>query len=201
MLFFTFCVELHEKDRVRMSSLHHLLIKAILGLAIFFSHIAKSYAQNVGYIDSQVIIEKMPEYKEANEQIEKLTQVWLSEIEHRRKELETLQNEYRAEELLLTQEMKEERLKIIAEKEKALRDFQNKAFGYEGLLYLKRQELIKPLQDKIAKACEKVARKKKLAFLFDKAGDMVMIYTDPRHNYTDYVLEELDLGDPADNPK
>lgn len=172
------------------------------GMAILFiGSFTSLKAQNFGYIDSQVIIEKMPEYKEAKEQIEKLTQLWLSEIEQKRKELEALQNEYRAEELLLTQEMKEERLKIIAEKEKALRDFQNKAFGYEGLLYLKRQELMKPLQEKIAKACEKVAKKKKLAFLFDKAGDMVMIYTDPRHNYTDYVLDELDLGDPADNPK
>jgi outer membrane protein len=158
-------------------------------------------AQNFGYIDSQVIIEKLPEYKEAQGQIEKLTQTWLGEIEQMRKSLDSLRNDYRAEEILLTQEMKQERLKVIENREKDLRDFQNKAFGYEGLLFLKRQELIKPLQDKIAEACEKVARKKKLAFLFDKSGDLVMIYTDPRHNYTDYVLEELDLGDPADTPR
>ncbi|GAB4340287.1 MAG: OmpH family outer membrane protein [Flammeovirgaceae bacterium] len=169
----------------------------IISLSITFA----TKAQNFGYIDSQVIIEKLPEYKEAQEQIEKLTQTWLGEIEQMRKSLDSLRNDYRAEEILLTQEMKQERLKVIEAKEKDLRDFQNKAFGYEGLLFLKRQELIKPLQDKIAEACEKVARKKKLAFLFDKSGDLVMIYTDPRHNYTEYVLEELDLGDPADTPR
>jgi outer membrane protein len=176
-------------------------IKYFLVLFLLISPILNVKSQNFGYIDSQVIIEKLPEYKEAQEQIEKLTQTWLGEIEQMRKSLDSLRNDYRAEEILLTQEMKQERLKIIETKEKDLRDFQNKAFGYEGLLFLKRQELIKPLQDKIAEACEKVARKKKLAFLFDKSGDLVMIYTDPRHNYTDYVLEELDLGDPADTPR
>lgn len=158
-------------------------------------------AQNFGYIDSQAILEKMPEYKEAQQEIDRLTQTWLDEISRLKQELADLRSAYQTEQLLLTDEMKEERQKEIADKEKELRDFQNKAFGYEGLLFLKRQELMQPLQDKVAKAAEKVAQKKRLSFLFDKAADLVMIYSDPRHNYTDYVLEEMGLGDPADTPR
>ncbi len=160
-----------------------------------------SSAQRFGYIDSQIILEKLPEYKEAQEQIEKLTQNWLSDIESMQKELDSLRSEYHAKEILMTPEMKEEKQKFISEKAEELRSFQNRAFGYEGLLYLKRVELMKPLQDKVAKAAQKVARKKRLSFVFDKAADLVMIYSDPRHNYTDYVLEELNLGDPADTVK
>jgi outer membrane protein len=157
-----------------------------------------SQAQKFGYIDTQRILEKMPAYKEAETQIQKLTDNWLVEIDAKRKEIETLQTAFQAEEVLLTPEMREKRQQEITLKQNNLREFQNNAFGYEGLLYLKRQELMKPLQEEIAKAAQVVAQKQRLQFLFDKAADIVMIYADPRHNYTDYVLEELGLGDPAD---
>lgn len=158
-------------------------------------------AQRFGYIDSQMIIEKLPEYREAQTEIDQLTKTWVAEVDRMKKEVADLREKYKTEEVLLTQEMRDERMKEIEAKDKELREFQNQVFGYEGLLFLKRQELVKPIQDKIAKAAEKVARKKKLNFLFDKAADIVMIYSDPRHNYTDYVLEELGFGDPSDTPR
>ncbi len=158
-------------------------------------------AQRFGYIDSQTIIERLPEYKEAQAELDKMTTTWLDEVNKMKKEVGELREKYKAEEILLTNEMRQEKIKEIEAKDKELRDFQNKVFGYEGLLFLKRQELVKPIQDKIGKAAEKVARKKKLNFLFDKASDLVLIYSDPRHNYTDFVLEELGYGDPADTPR
>jgi outer membrane protein len=97
--------------------------------------------------------------------------------------------------------LKVERLKEIDTKENELKEYQKKVFGFEGLYFLKKQELIKPVLDKIWDAADKVAKQNNLAILFDKAGQLVMIYTDPRYDYTEFVLEALGLGDPNDTIK
>ena len=91
-----------------------------------------------------------------------------------------------------------ERMEEIRKEEDKLKEYQKKVFGFGGLLFLKKQELIKPVQDKIWDAVDKVAKKNNLAIIFDKASQLVMIYTDPRYDYTDFVLDELGLGDPND---
>ncbi|MEN7550908.1 OmpH family outer membrane protein [Rapidithrix thailandica] len=173
----------------------------VVTLFLFFCLSAVSFGQRFGYIDTQVILEKMPEYQEAEKELDRLAMNWQNEIDQMKKQLDSLKENYQAEEILLTPELKKEYLAEIKLKEDELREFQSNTFGYEGLLFLKRQELMKPIQDKLFKAAEKVAKQKKLSIVFDKAGDLVMLYTDPRHNYTDYVLEELGLGDPADTPR
>jgi outer membrane protein len=95
--------------------------------------------------------------------------------------------------LLLTDRIKEDKLKEVEKKKQLARDTQKKYFGYEGLLFLKRQELIKPVQDRVFEAVEKVAKAKRIDIMFDKNADIVMIYTNPVHDYTDYVLEDLGL--------
>src|SRR6202012_2118172 len=107
---------------------------------------------------------------------------------------------FQAEEVLLTEEMRKERQDTLNARDKALRDYQKKVFGFEGMLFLKKQELIKPVQDKVFEAVEKVAKAKQLQIIFDKSGDLVMIYTNPIHDYSDFVLEELNLGDKNDKP-
>jgi outer membrane protein len=97
--------------------------------------------------------------------------------------------------------MRQERQAEIKKKETELKDYQKKVFGFGGLFFLKKQELIKFLQDKVFEAVSKVAKTKRLAIIFDKAAELVMIYTDPIHDYTDFVLEELGLGDPNDKVK
>src|SRR5690606_35646898 len=106
-----------------------------------------------------------------------------------------------AEQVLLTEEMRKDRMAEIEKKEAELKEYQRKVFGFGGLFFLKKQELIKPLQDKVFDAVEKVAKSNRLAIIFDKAGELVMIYTDPRHDYTDIVLEDRGLGDPNDQIK
>jgi outer membrane protein len=115
--------------------------------------------------------------------------------------VETLYASLKAEEVLLTDEMKAERLETIHKKESEWKEYQRKVFGFGGLFFLKKQELIKPLQDKVFEAVEKVAKQNRLAIIFDKSSELVMIYTDPKHDYTDFVLEELGLGDPNDKIK
>lgn len=177
---------------MKKNFLTFLFILAIFGTAS---------AQKFGYIDSEYILKKMPEYQEAQKELDRLSMNWQKDIEEKKQEVDKLKADFQAEEVLLTDLMKEERLEEIQEKEKELKEYQKKIFGFDGLIFLKRQELIKPVQDKLYEAVEKVAKAKRLQILFDKAGDLVMIYTNPIHDYTDYVLEELGLGDPNDTIK
>ena len=173
--------------------------KIILLIFCFSILLPELMAQKFGYIDSKFILSKMPEYKQASSELSAQSQKWQTEIEALRTEVDKLRKDYMAEEVLLTEEMKKERQAAIAKKDKDAKEAQNKAFGFEGMYFLKKQELIKPLQDKVFEAVEKVCKKKKIAIMFDKAGDLVMIYTNPAHDYTDFVLEELGLGDKDDS--
>lgn len=153
-----------------------------------------AWAQKFGYVDSEYIMSKMPEYGAAQQELNTLSQNWKKDIESMRKDLDKMYRAYQAEEVLLTEPMKKKRQDEILKKEQDIKAYQNKIFGYEGTLFKKRQELTKPVQDKVFEAIEKVAKKKQLAIVFDKAGDLTMLYTNPTHDYTEFVLEELGLG-------
>jgi len=157
-----------------------------------------SFAQKIGYLDMKFILSKMPEYKKAEDELAKTSTTWQKEVEELFAEVSKLRTEYLAEEILMTEEMKKERMAIITEKEKKAKERQSKIFGFEGLLFLKRQELVTPVQDKAFDAVEKVCKKKKVQMMFDKSSDITLIYMEPKHDYTDYVLEELALDDKKD---
>ncbi len=171
--------------------------KLLLLLPIIFLT-CHAFGQKFGYVDTEYILNQMPEYKEAQGEIDQLAQSWQGEIREMYRTIEGLYDEYKAQEVLLTNEMKQEKLAAIKDKEEEAKAYNNKVFGAEGLYFLKKKELIKPSMEKVYEAVEKVAKDKKLQIVFDKAGDLVMIYTNPVHDYTDYVLEELGLGDPND---
>jgi outer membrane protein len=172
-------------------------------ITVFFTIFGLNFvqAQRFGYIDTDFILSKMPEYKKAQGEINQLSDAWAKEIKEMSKNIEAMYASLQAEEVLLTDVMKKERTDEIKKKEVELKEYQNKIFGFEGLFFLKKQELVKPVQDKVWDAVDKVAKKNGLAIVFDKASAMVMIYTDPRYDYTDFVLEELGFGDPNDTVK
>jgi outer membrane protein len=144
---------------------------------------------------------KMPEYKKAQDEINQLSEAWEKEIQDMAKKVEGMYSSLQAEQVLLTEQMRKERTDAIQKKEAELKEYQKKVFGFGGLFFLKKQELIKPIQDKVWDAVDKVCKQNNLAIMFDKAGELVMIYTDPRFDYTDFVLDELGLGDPNDKIK
>lgn len=166
----------------------------IVGFILF----STSFAQKFGYIDSEFVLKQVPEYKQAQQEIDKLSINYQQQIEKKYLSLDSTFNAFRKEEILLTEEMKRQRQDDIMIKEKEIKEFQKKIFGYEGLIFYKRQELIQPIQEKVYTAVKKVAEKQNLQIVFDKSSDLVMIYTNPVHDYTDYVLEELKLGDKKD---
>lgn len=158
-----------------------------------------SQAQKIGYIDSNFILSKMPAFNKVQQEMDKYAGAWQSEIEQLQGQVDKLKQDYRAEEVLLTEEMKGKRQAEIAKKENELRNYQQKVFGYEGMMFKRRQELMRPIQDEVFEAVEKVSKGKGIQIMFDKSGDLVMIYTNPVHDYTEYVLEELGLASDRQN--
>ena len=173
------------------------ILKLIFSLALLFG-LSQAYGQKFGYIDSDLILKKMPEYKKAEGELAQLSLKWQKELDDMKIALDKMQADYRAEEILFTDDMKKERLDTIASKEKKLKEQQKKIFGFEGLIFLKKQELMKPVQDKLYEAVEKISKSKQLQVIFDRSGDLLMIYANPIHDYTDFVLEKLGLGEADD---
>ncbi len=169
--------------------------KYLFILVALFSIGNLSFGQKFGYIDSEGILSKMPEYKEAQKEIDKISVQYQKEIEQMKSTLDSNIRIFEQERILLTEEMVQKRLKAIREEDTKIRDKQRKIFGFEGLIFLKRQELIKPVQDKIYAAVKKVCQREKLQIMFDKSGDLTMVYASPTHDYSDYVLEELGLAE------
>lgn len=159
--------------------------------ALFLANL--TFAQKFGYVDTQYILEKMPEYKEAQAEIEKLAKGWEKEIQDLYQKVEQMEVELKAEEVLLTKEMWDERNVEIERSWNEVKEYQQSIFGFDGLYFLKKKELVKPVQDQVFEAVERVAKNNRLQIVFDKSGDLVMIYTDPIHDYTDFVLEDLGL--------
>ena len=166
----------------------------LLAVVLLLSGAGVAQAQKFGWVDSEFIMAKMPEYAKAQQELALLSDTWQKEIEVQQKDLDKLHRNYQNEEIVLTEAMKKKRQDEILLKEQELKTYRNKQFGYEGQLFKKRQELNKPVQDKVFEAVEKVAKKKMLAVIFDKSGDLTMLYTNPAHDYTEFVLEELGLG-------
>ena len=163
----------------------------ILGILLFAT---TTFAQKFGYVDTEFITSKMPDYAQVQHRIDQNTKTWLAEVEKKKVELDKLEKEFKLEELLLTEDLKQQRLSAIQTKSKEAKAFENQVFGAEGELFKLKQAAFKSILDQISRAIEKVVRAKRLDFIFDKANDgLVLLYTNPIHDYSDYVLEELGL--------
>jgi outer membrane protein len=150
-----------------------------------------SYAQKYAYVNTEYILENIPAYQAAQEQLDNLSVQYQRELEAIQAELEKMYNDFRAESVLLSDEMKRRREDVIVTKEKEFRSLQQKYFGREGELFQRRQGLVKPIQDDIYNTIQEIATAGNYAVIFDAAGGLSMIYTDPRYNLSDQVLEKL----------
>lgn len=167
--------------------------KIILSLTLLFFSVSATIAQRFAYVDTEYILNLMPEYKSAQKQLDMLALDWQKEIEKKKAELEKLKSDYEAEKIFLLDEMKQQRESQILLREKEIKDFQLAKFGVNGELFKKREELIKPIQDRVYDAIQKVAKDNALDVIFDKAGAVTMLYTNPKWDRSDEVLEELGI--------
>jgi len=173
-------------------------------LLVFLQFVFMTYslsAQKWGYMDMEYVTSKMPDYKKAQSELDKFSDRWAKEIQDKYADIDRLQRLYQAEEVLLTDDMKRKRQQEISDKEREAREYNNKIFGFEGLLFQKKKEVIKPITDQVYKAVERVCRQRRLDMLIDKSSDFVVIYSNPVHDYTDYVIDELGLKTDDKNNK
>lgn len=150
-----------------------------------------AFSQNFGYVDTEYILENIPDYKDAQGELDKLSIEWQKQLERRYSEIDKMYKNYQAEQILLTEDMKVKREDEIIKKEKAAKEYQKQKFGVDGELFQKRKELVKPIQDKVYKAISEIANYKKLGVVFDKASALTMLYTNPKYNVSDDVLKKL----------
>lgn len=165
--------------------------KLILVLVLVVTTATFAAAQKYAYVDTEYILSKIPEYTSAQQQLDNTSIQWQKEIEAKYSEIDKLYKSYQAEQILLTEEMKKRRENEIITKEKEAKELQKQRFGVDGDLFKKRQELVKPIQDKVYNAIKELAVKERLGVVFDKSGSLTMLYTDPKFDKSDDILEAL----------
>jgi outer membrane protein len=149
------------------------------------------FAQKFAYIDTDYILNNIPAYKSAQDQIDKLSDSWQKEVEGLYTEIDKMYKTYQSEKVLLTEEMKKKREEEIVNKEKEAKDLQKKYFGQDGSLFKKREELVKPIQDEVYKAVKEMAIEGGYSIIFDSSAGATMLYTDPKFDKSDAILQKL----------
>ena len=150
-------------------------------------------AQRYAIVDSKYILDKMPDYKLAQTKLDNFSEQWQQEIEQRQITLDKMYKDFDAEQVMLTDALKKKREDELYVKEKEVRDLQKKRFGFEGDLFKKRQELIKPIQDKVYNAIQKLAVEKVYDFILDKSEGITVIFADPKLDKSDEVLKNMGI--------
>jgi len=160
-------------------------------LCICFVFSGNSFAQRYAVIDSKYILDKLPDYKDAQQKLDQFSKMWQQEIDQKSADLDKMYKDYDAEKVMLSDELRKKREDEIYNKEKEVRDLQRKRFGYQGDLFKKREELIKPIQDKVYNAIQKLAVAKLYDFILDKSEGITVIFADPKLDKSDDVLKEF----------
>jgi len=148
-------------------------------------------AQRFAYVDTKYILDNIPEYESAQKQLNIITTEWQDEIEALYTDIEKLYKEYEVEKVILSDELKRKREEEILAKEKEVKELQKKYFGTNGELFMKRQELIKPIQDNVFNAVKEIGENGNYAVIFDVASGMGILFNDPKYDKSDEVLEKL----------
>ena len=150
-------------------------------------------AQRYAIIDTKYILSKIPEYVDADKKLQLLSDTWQKELDDKQAELDKLNKDFEVEQYMLSDELKKKREAEIAAKEKEIRDLQKKRFGYDGDLFKQKQRLVKPIQDKIFTAIQKIAVARSFDFILDKSEGITVIFADPKLDRSDEVLREMGI--------
>ena len=165
-------------------------VLAISILTAFSSNAQTKYA----IINTKYILDKIPEYKEADKKLKALGDQWQQEIDQKQMTLDKMYKNYEAEQFMLSDDLKKKREDELFVKEKELRDLQKKRFGYEGDLFKERQKMVKPIQDKVYNVVQKLATARGYDFILDKSEGITIIFADPKLDKSDDVLKELGIN-------
>ena len=148
-------------------------------------------AQKYAIIDTRYILDKIPAYTQAQKQLDDIAADWQKDIDGKQLNLDKMYKDYEAEQVMLSEDLKKKREDQLFLKEKELRDLQRQRFGFEGDLFKKRQELIKPIQDRVYNAVQKISVARGYDFVLDKSEGITIIFADPKLDKSEDVLKEL----------
>jgi outer membrane protein len=165
----------------------------LLALCLFIGLFVNAQTK-YAVINTKYILEKIPEYKEADKKLKELGDQWQLEIDGKQMALDKMYKNYEAEQFMLSEELKKKREEELFFKEKELRDLQKKRFGYEGDLFKERQKLVKPIQDKVYNAVQKMAVSRSYDFILDKSEGITIIFADPKLDKSDEILRQLGIN-------
>ena len=163
----------------------------LLACTLVLSICTIATAQRYAVVDSKYILDRMPDYKTAQKQLDQISAQWQKEIDDKQVILDKMYKDFEGEEVMLSDDLKKKREDELFNHEKEVRDLQRKRFGFEGDLFKKRQELIKPVQDKVYNAIQKIAVSRMYDFILDKSEGITVIFADPKLDKSDDVLREL----------
>ncbi len=168
--------------------------KILLIIGFVWLAVVNANAQRYAILDTKFILDKLPEYKDAQKQLDQFSDAWQKELDGLQVNLDRMYRDYEAEQVMLSDDLKKKREDELFNKEKELRDLQRQHFGYEGDLFKKRQELIKPVQDKVYNAVQKLAVEKGYDFILDKSEGITVIFADPKLDRSEDILKMLGVN-------
>ncbi len=175
--------------------------KTIFIITVIVAFAFTGNAQKFAFVDTKYILENIPEYKAAQEQLDELSMKWQKELEEKFAEIDKLYKDFQAESVLLPADMKKKKEDEIVKKEKDAKDLQKKRFGKDGDLFKKREELVKPIQDRVYNAVETIASSGNYGIIFDQAGSLTMLYVDLKLDKSDEVLQKMGVVPTSDKQK
>jgi outer membrane protein len=162
-----------------------LITVAVFMMAMF------GKAQKFAYVDSQYILDNIPEFAEAQSQLDELSNQYQKEIDAKFADVDKMYKEFQAQSVLLPEDMKKKKEQEIVDTEKEAKNLQRQRFGKDGELFKKRQELVKPIQEKIYNAIQDICTSSNYAVVFDKGGSLSILYASPKYDISDEVLDHL----------
>ncbi|MCX6281801.1 MAG: OmpH family outer membrane protein [Bacteroidetes bacterium] len=165
--------------------------KLALLIVAFFLLASLGYAQKFAYVDSQYILDNIPEFAEAQAQLDELSNQWQKEIDAKFAEVDKMYKEFQAQAVLLPEDMKKKKEQEIIDAEKEAKNLQRTRFGKDGDLFKKRQEFVKPIQEKIYNAIQDISTSNNYAVIFDKGGSLSILFANPKYDISDEVLDKL----------
>lgn len=168
-----------------------MLKKLILSLSLMLAVYSVSFGQRIAVVDINALLESVTEYKQAENELDKIASAWRQEIAQEYDAIKSMYNKYQAEQVLLSDEVRAQREEAIVAKEKEVREMQRRRFGAEGDLFQKRQELVQPIQERVFGAIESFADDRGYDLIFDKGGSAGILFTSEEYDKTEDVRKRL----------
>ena len=154
---------------------------------------AMAQEQKIGFFESDLILEQIPEYEGIKQQLDLLSSQWREQVEQLEAEVEELEEDYEAKEILYTEEIRIQKRQEIDQKKREKEQYIAQKFGPEGEYFTRQKELLEPIQRQLFSAVRTVAQREEMDFVFDRSGDINLVYANNEYNLNDLILEQLGI--------